>query len=759
MHLKRQITSPGPKDAKIVFVDACPGWDEIQDKQPLAGFTGRFFTSLMRQADLKRSECRFESVIQCFTHYYRHWELPTLELEMWKADLIERLQKLKPNIIVPIGELPLNVICDLKSISKWHLSLVHAVPGLDNVKCCPILDPRTVQKTYKHVSFLIFGLQRIADESRSAEMPTFKENFVIRPSFMQAMDWIKEAQDGQYLGVDIETCQCQISCVGLCTDTENAISIPTLPGDWNRNQTFEIFKALDALLQKETPKKILQNFLYDYSYFSKYGVTASRCWHDTMLAQKFIYPELPMGLDTIARIWTKRPYWKDEGSDWRKIIDWDRHYRYNCKDAVGTYESAFGQRRHMVQSGKCDLFDNYIMALTEPVREMCARGLPLDEKLLLKMRKDVNERIKGLTEKLDERSKSVCGKTINPRSPKQVKDLLQTMKIRLPTRQGKITTDKKALKQLAIKYPKESIFKTLLDLSKYQKQKSSYLEFKYDEDKRLRYSINTHGTETGRFSCNKSPFDRGLNAQTIPKYMRGMFKAPDGFQFIQVDLKQAESRFIAWDAPEPKLIQMYSDNIDIHRFVAARLFDILPADVNSSQRSLGKKIGHGSNYGMAPKTFAVTCLDEIGLRIDEAKAHTLLEGYHELFPGIRKWHKKIESQLHTNNKILETPIGRRRQFFGRLDEDLFREAYAYRPQSTVPDVINHLMLHLFGKTKILLQVHDSLLLEVEHDSVDNIIEIINDLAAWHPVINLEGGKLTIPIEIEVGHSWGSMQPI
>ena len=112
--------------------------------------------------------------------------------------------------------------------------------------------------------------------------------------------------------------------------------------------------------------------------------------------------------------------------------------------------------------------------------------------------------------------------------------------------------------------------------------------------------------------------------------------------------------------------------------------------------------------------------------------------------------------------MLRTPLGRERIFYGRIGDDTFREAYAYCPQTTIPDITNHLMLFLyeqFEELEFLLQVHDSLLLQYDSNRVMEIAEAARDYKAWHPKIILPGGELVIPVDIEIGSHWGRMEKI
>ena len=242
--------------------------------------------------------------------------------------------------------------------------------------------------------------------------------------------------------------------------------------------------------------------------------------------------------------------------------------------------------------------------------------------------------------------------------------------------------------------------------------------------------------------------------------------------FVQIDLKQAESRFVAYDSCDENLIGALEDTArDIHSEVAAEIFQCAVEQVrtehksgNSTKRQLGKKSGHGANYSMKETTFMDSCLKEMNLVLTRKEATNVLEAYHRLFPGIRRWHKRIRDEV-ARARRLENPLGRVRYFYGRMDDNTFREAYAYRPQSTIPDVTNHLMLHLWnarteGAADFWFhnQVHDSLQLSVTAETeVERIARICFNTALWHPEIVLPAGRLVIPTSLEFGPGLGELK--
>lgn len=241
--------------------------------------------------------------------------------------------------------------------------------------------------------------------------------------------------------------------------------------------------------------------------------------------------------------------------------------------------------------------------------------------------------------------------------------------------------------------------------------------------------------------------------------------------FIQVDLKQAETRFVAYDACDENLISALEDpKRDIHSETARQIIAELNVDVSQVSpeefkkkwRQLGKKSGHGANYAMQETTFVESCLREMDLVLTKPEAGKILEAYHKLFPGIRRWHKQIRDTIYSK-RCLINPIGRMRYFYGRMDDNTFREGYAWRPQSTIPDVTNHLMLaleaaRLEGRFSFWFhnQVHDSLVLSCEKSELDRISKFCLDTKVWHPELVLPAGRLVIPTSVEWGSSLGEL---
>mgnify|MGYP006170899157 CR=1 FL=1 len=435
----------------------------------------------------------------------------------------------------------------------------------------------------------------------------------------------------------------------------------------------------------------------------------------------------------------------------------------NCLDSANTMEGAFSQREALRQRGLMEFYDGYVRRLFDPTYEMAARGLPLNPVKREALVSEYEARSAELIAQMSE--------PVNPRSSKQKIELFAKKGIKLPNKRNKKTgklapsADELSLKKARLKHPDDKDIRLLLEIAGIEKALSSYLRVKTFPDNRIRFSLDPFSTETGRMACKKDAWDMGFNAQTMTDYVKSMIEFPESENrvFVEIDLSQAESRFVAYDSCEETLIGMLERREDIHRYVAAEIYCKPMSEVVYDERQLGKKAGHGANYDMGVATFQDTCLKEMNLVLDRKTTTRVLEAYHRLFPGIRRGHAQTRETLYRERK-LKNPLGFERYFYGRLDDNTFREAYAFKPQSTIPAITNYMMFGLdeerkAGRTDFWLhsQCHDSIYLSCKPDHVERICEYAARTEKWHPEIILPAGKLVIPTEAKFGRCLGTME--
>jgi DNA polymerase I len=680
------------------------------------------------------------------------------------------------HIVVPLGEQPLRDVTGLVGISKWQCSVVTTTAELGGRKCLPLYHPEHIMKFWSDHVFLVLGCQKLLWEKHTKRMLVPERTFHTNLNVNDAIRFLhEEVLTASVIGVDFEFSQGQINTVGFAVSRTEAIAIKTLSDDFTLLEHHALWCAIAEVLESNVPK-VIQHAATEVTWAARYGIQINNIIHDTMWAMKFLYPEFDKGLDNVGRFFTPFPYWKDDNDSWTNIRDWQRHLTYNCKDTTATLW-AYQEQKQELKARKLDkLFNNFVMKFQPVIQEMCVTGLGLNPHAVLKLKEETERDRDNFQRIIDQECQLKLSRTINPRSPKQLKDALQEMGMVLPKKkakgqdEAKISTDKKSLVKLRRKHPEEHILPALIGLSAANKKLSSYVDFSYDQQtNRVYYTLDGCGTETGRWAGYGASWGDGFNPQTVPKSIRKVFVADPGTIFVQIDLKQAESRYVAWDGPDAKFMELLESGQDIHRYVAGQIFKKPEQLVTDMQRQLGKKAGHASNYGTGPRTFAEMALTEMNYFLEESEAKDILEGYMRAFPGVRRRQERIKKELY-QQRMLCTPLGRERHFYGRMDDGTFREAFAYCPQSTIPDITNCLMLKLWDNReyiglsydeggRFLLQVHDSLLLQCKPQRLGELIEFVRDIDQWHPRIELSGGRLRIPTDIEYGNDWKNMTKI
>lgn len=676
-------------------------------------------------------------------------------------------EPLTGNVIVPLGESALQHFTGKKSIWKWHLS---PLDSLDGRKTVPTFDFSQIYKDWSLGLYFEMALRRAAQNSAPGPWVRKQENYIHGISPDEAIERLESLlrMRPDWFSLDIETGRNQINTFGVAWSPNDALAVKVLPDGMPPVVFYKLWDCIRRLCESDVPKT-MQNGIYERSYLSRYGIHINNFRHDTMIAQKFMWPELEKGLDNVGRIYTLEPYWKDDGrvsseegkrKDWGDIRDWPRHFIYNCRDTSNTLIAALAQRKDLQERGSLALYDTYIQRLFDCVYEMGTRGLPLNRasqsELITSYEARSAELVRGLSQ------------PINPRSWQHKAKLLKDKGYELPVKRstGKESTDELSLKKLRLKYPEDTDLKNLLEVASIEKALSSYLRVKTLPDDRIRFTLDACGTETGRMSCGTDVWGGGFNAQTLNSYAKGMIEWADPNRvFVEIDLSQAETRFVAYDCCEETLIGMLERKEDVHSYVAAEIYGKAMRDIVHAERQLGKKAGHGANYDMGVTTFQDACLKEMDLVLDRKMATRVLESYHRVFPGIRLGHARIRETVYRERR-LTNPFGRVRYFYGRTDDNTYREAYAYRPQSTVPDLINHLMLKLVDERRashmdfwLHSQCHDSITLSCLSSEVDRIADFAFDLDKWHPEVILPAGRLRIPIDMKVGRCLGKLEKV
>jgi len=759
---ERRVEGIGPVPAKIMFIGEAPGEHEDKLGIPFVGLAGQVLDGILAEVGIDRASIYITNIAK---HRPKDNDFSAFDvgyLAQALEEVREEITRVRPNIIVLAGAIPLHYILDKKDITKYRGSVLESKYG----KCIPIMHPAAIARDWKWRPITVCDIAKVKKEAEYPAIRREERNIVVMPSYemvITALDGISKNKNK--ISFDIETETGQINCIALAISFQTAISIPFWFGAsgslWSSEQELEIWSKLKYILEDPSIPKIAQNAQYDMTILrDKYNIRVKGLWLDTMIAFHALYPELPKNLALMTSLYTDIPYYKYM----IKSDDMTEFFRYNALDALATYECAEKIYAEMVEAGVDKFYYEHMHSLIEPIMAMNEKGVLLDDKL----RKEAIKLLKWEVEELSKTLQDRVGHDININSPKQMQKWLYE-ELKLPVQYQKRksgegltktpSADEESLMALYSLTSNESL-KIVIDIRERMKLVSTYLEKTYDKEEdgshRARTTFNIAGTETGRLSSSETVYGTGGNLQNVPKGIcRRMFIPDTGKVFVNADLSQAEARVVAYLAQDERLIKLFENGGDIHRRNAANIFGKPEGEVTEEQRELAKRITHASNYKIGPVTFA----KESGLSVAESKR--VLNQYYANYPRIKMWHMQVESQLR-KSRSMTTPLGRKRTFFNRWSEQLTREGIAYVPQSTVVDIVNDALREMYGifrntETNILLQIHDAILLQTPIDDIVKTIEIVTRCMTRPVTINHR--TLTIPCDISVGGNWNDMKKV
>lgn len=421
--------------------------------------------------------------------------------------------------------------------------------------------------------------------------------------------------------------------------------------------------------------------------------------------------------------------------------------------------------KKLKEHGLENVFYNIEMPLIKVLSEMEERGIGIDEKALGNLKNEINRELDDLTQKIHKKA----GMNFNINSPRQVGQVLfETLKIkgkRAKTATGQYKTSEKALKDLKSEHP---IIGLILKYRELFKVKSTYVEpllevgqktrglFDSAGKKRVHTTFLQTATATGRLA-SENP-----NLQNVPKgtkwatLLRNAFRAEEGWSFLSFDYSQLELRLLAHVSGDPKLTKAFKEGKDVHRLTASNVFNVPLEKVGAKERGFAKTLNFGVIYGMGARAFSETS----GLSLQESKK--FIEEYFKDFPKVKKWQEETINEARARGYVSNLN-GRRRLFFG---EPQMERAVINMPlQSLGADIIKLAMIKTFnalkkegglrGGARMILSIHDELLLEVSNDILKEIVLLVRE------ILENKTYKLSVPLTVEVskGTKWGEMKTI
>jgi DNA polymerase-1 len=411
-----------------------------------------------------------------------------------------------------------------------------------------------------------------------------------------------------------------------------------------------------------------------------------------------------------------------------------------------------------------ELFDALEMPLIKVLSEMEMNGIALDTDFLNKMSAELEKQLNAIKVQVFE----LVGEEFNLNSTQQLAQALYgRLKIKPPdgtkkTASGLYSTAADVLETLKEDHP---VVRWILDHRELSKLKSTYLDALpaqvNPQTQRVHTTYSQAGSVTGRLASSDP------NLQNIPirtelgRRVRQAFIASPGNKLLAVDYSQVELRIVAHMADDKAMLDAFRAAQDIHATTAAAIYNVPLEKVNADQRRNAKAVNFGLIYGMSP--FGLMRATDLTL----AEAEDFVAAYFERFPGVRKYLDDTR-ELAAEQGYVETLLGRRRYFHGLKNQSNYlvknreeREAINSPIQGTAADIMKKAMLavseslkHSRLDARMMLQVHDELVLECAESQVEELAKLVVDKM-------VKAYKLKVPLQADarVGMNWGKMSAL
>jgi DNA polymerase-1 len=814
------IKGHGNIGGKIMFIADSGTRDDLTSGYALSGSAERMLRQLCNTVEIKLDTCYRtllykDHITGLGFHHRRDKKLieefklrnPGVEPEQI---LKEEVQAVNPNVIVVMGNHSLRTLTGNWGIQKYRGSIL--VAELDRkYKVIPTFSPQHIFEAYQRFFITAADYEnKLKTETGFSEVRTDSDLVWICRTVEAANNFFRRHRSNcEFVTFDIETWHGAPTCISFCFDGRESTSIPFYDEKMSMADGMLLMRECAKILASDIPK-VNQNIKYDWHILERFGLGVNNIVGDTMLAAHTLYPEFEKNLGFLTSLYTTVPYFKDEGKESTSFPPDVHHLTYNAKDALVTHKIYSAQRKELEADGLLGFYDNRIMPLFHLYKRIENRGVRVDDSA----RRRLLGKYQTLVDVNQDELTDLAG-PINPRSPDQVGKLIyEDLKFpaRVKTTEGvkRYNTSRKILEELEIMHGDENrlglrgreILARII-LARRLAKVIEYIETPIHPDGRWRCGWNIVGTETGRSSARKhtdrifvpagkklKEINLGRSLQTITKHgfkldydedadefsdgefvdlgsdLREMFVPSDGHEFVEIDQSQAEARHVAVLANDWETLALLEKTTfnknkhgvkdDLHAITASWVTGKPFEDITKEDRQKnGKPARHGGNYDMSPPMLAMT------EKIPIPQAAKILEKFHEASPKIRGvFHAEIRAELH-RSRVLKNPFGRRRQFFDRLDREMYKQGYAHIPQGTVSDHQKFAMLRADPAVRefahFLVEAHDSTLAEVRIGHREEYARIMKR-ELMQP-IDYSGCSLSrdfnlvVPVEMNWGRNW------
>lgn len=622
---------------------------------------------------------------------------------------------------------------------------------------------------------LNFEAKNIAQEplKDSVDITNFNyKNYSTITDITQLNQWKDKISEKGFVAIDTETdslnaIDAHLVGFSMAIDNNEACYVPIAHSE--NSPQIEIEKALEVLkeiMEDQGVLKILHNKKYDGLVLQKYNISITP-YDDTMLISYSIGSGgMRHNLDALSKnylshdaISFKEIAGTGKGQKLFTDIDIDTATKYAAEDADVTLRLWKLLKPRLAKERVSSLYETIERPLAKIIMEMEKHGVSVDEKILNRL----SEKFERKIQEIEKNCFKIVGEEFNLGSPKQVGEILfdkLDIKGGKKTPSGAWSTDADTLTFLASSG--NTLPKLLLEWRGISKLKSTYTDalptFINKKTNRIHTSYAMSSTSTGRLSSSDP------NLQNIPirnedgREIRSAFVAEKGCSLISADYSQIELRIIAHMADDSNLKQAFKEKIDIHSLTASEVFGVPLKDMDNEIRRKAKAINFGIIYGIS--AFGLSNQ----LDISRSEASDYIRSYFEKFPSIRDY-MEATKEFARENGFVKTLFGRKCIIDSPMNRGPGGKAFMDRAainapiQGTAADIIKRAMIKIPQSlknenlsTKMIMQVHDELIFEVEDTQINKTLEIVKrEMSNAHkPIVEL---SVELEVEAAFGKNW------
>ena len=519
----------------------------------------------------------------------------------------------------------------------------------------------------------------------------------------------------------------------------------------------EVLARLKPWFENEAKAKLGQHIKYDTHVLANHGITIRGYRHDTMLESYVLEAHRKHNLGDLALRYTGRnglSYEDVAGKGAQQIpfaqVALDRAALYSCEDSdltLAVHQALWPQLE--AEPGLKDIYERFEMPTSRVLQCIERNGVLIDKALLQHQSHELAQRIVALEQEAYE----LAGQPFNLASPKQLGEILfvkQGLPVVKKTATGAPSTNEEVLEKLAEDHPLPARILAHRSLAKLKSTYTDKLPLMINpETGRVHTNYAQAVAVTGRLASNDP------NLQNIPvrtaegRRIREAFIAPPGHVIVSADYSQIELRIMAHISQDENLLRAFAEGLDVHKATASEVFGVPVDEVSSEQRRYAKVINFGLIYGMSGFGLAQN------LGIERSAANAYIERYFHRFAGVKRYMDDTRAQAKEKGYV-ETVFGRRLWLpeinspNGPSRAGAERAAINAPMQGTAADLIKLAMvavqdtLDAEGRaSKIIMQVHDELVLEVPEAELDWVKQAVPRLMALV-------ASLRVPLLAEVG---------